>query len=443
MNVNKAFDALEIEKTTDKKLIKKAYAVLSRKYHPEEHPQKWKEVHEAYKIAINYADNEAEDGKTSIFGEQDFGENDRESTEDITDILSNKNEQQDMKQLFENIEELSEESKIKVAEENKAQLALAMQELYALRGKRKQTVDDWQKIFSNEAYRWVIRQDAFLMDVGRAVEGIEISREVYQYLQQQLNYIKQYRQTSQKESHQEGIISGIAFAERKIDSSYRGRKEERKRKIKLFFLIVSILASMILRICSELISYESRAGKKEEIQGTDLVASYETARINLLERQKYMYEVILQNSCMNQDGEEEKKLEGGVQLLEGIYLSDWTSFVESETDIFLLEQLPMEDIKIKDRELTEENACAYRISTSGKDRVAVLGINPALLGFSGECDIYYYNGKKYKEISKWNFEISDSDDDAYNWYPIGKYQIFLIEIYAKKQENYPIVIIEK
>ncbi len=241
MYYEEAFRVLEIAPTTDKKAIKRAYAVLSRKSHPEEHPQKWKEIHDAYKIVINYADNEAEDGKIFVFGEQDFRENDCETPEDVTDIASNDNEQQDMKQLFENIEKLSEESKIKALEENKAQLTLAMQELYALRGKRKQTVDDWQKIFSNEAYRWAIGQDAFLTDVGRAVEGVEISREVYQYLQQQLNCIKQYRQNSQIELHQEGMLSGMAYAEKKINSSYEGRWEERKRKIRLFFLVVSVV----------------------------------------------------------------------------------------------------------------------------------------------------------------------------------------------------------
>ena len=443
MYYEEAFCVLEIAPTTDKKTIKRAYAVLTRKYHPEEHPKKWKEVHEAYKIAINYADNEAEDGKTSIFGEQDFGGGDYEQPEDVADIVSNENEQQEMAHLFENIEELSEESKTKALEENKAQLTLAMQELDALRGKRKQTIDDWQKIFANEEYGWAIRQDAFLMDVGRAVEGTEISREVYQYLKQQLNYVKQCRQSSQRDTQQEGIISGIAYAEMKIDSSYKGRREERKQKRWRIFFIASIFVSVILRICSGVIALESREKEKNEIHGTDFVEIYEAAESSLMESQKYMYDMVLQNSCMNQNDEEEKKLESGVQLLEGIYLSDWTSSVESETDIFLLEQLPIEDIKIKDKELTEENACAYRISTSGKDKVAVLGINPATLGLSGECDIYYYNGKKYKEISKWNFEFSDSDDDVYNWYPIGKYQIFLIEIYEKKQENYPIVIIEK
>ena len=42
------YQVLGISPTRDKKVIRKAYAGLIRKYHPEEHPEKWKEIHDAY-----------------------------------------------------------------------------------------------------------------------------------------------------------------------------------------------------------------------------------------------------------------------------------------------------------------------------------------------------------------------------------------------------------
>ena len=46
------FKVLGIEPTSDKKQIKKAYAKLAARYHPEEYPEKWQEIHEAYEAAI-------------------------------------------------------------------------------------------------------------------------------------------------------------------------------------------------------------------------------------------------------------------------------------------------------------------------------------------------------------------------------------------------------
>lgn len=52
------YQVLGISPTRDKKIIRKAYAGLIRKYHPEEHPEKWKEIHDAYTIAMQRADQE-------------------------------------------------------------------------------------------------------------------------------------------------------------------------------------------------------------------------------------------------------------------------------------------------------------------------------------------------------------------------------------------------
>lgn len=54
--MNKVYwEILQIESTTDEKAIKKAYAKLSREYHPQEHPEEFKNLKAAYKEAINYA----------------------------------------------------------------------------------------------------------------------------------------------------------------------------------------------------------------------------------------------------------------------------------------------------------------------------------------------------------------------------------------------------
>lgn len=49
------WDWLEIGYTTDKQVIKKAYANQAKKYHPEENPEEFKQLRSAYKTAMKYA----------------------------------------------------------------------------------------------------------------------------------------------------------------------------------------------------------------------------------------------------------------------------------------------------------------------------------------------------------------------------------------------------
>lgn len=53
-----AFDILGIEVTREEKEIKRAYAELVKKYHPEENPEEWTKAHEAYNVAMRYAQSE-------------------------------------------------------------------------------------------------------------------------------------------------------------------------------------------------------------------------------------------------------------------------------------------------------------------------------------------------------------------------------------------------
>lgn len=68
------WQVLQIEKTTNKKEIKKAYAKLLKIYHPEDDPENFKALQEAYQQAIKYA-------------------NDNKNTKTVTPIYSKSNEQ--------------------------------------------------------------------------------------------------------------------------------------------------------------------------------------------------------------------------------------------------------------------------------------------------------------------------------------------------------------
>ena len=53
------FTVLGIEPTTEKKTIKRAYAAKSREFHPEEHPEEFQRIHDAYEEALACAERNA------------------------------------------------------------------------------------------------------------------------------------------------------------------------------------------------------------------------------------------------------------------------------------------------------------------------------------------------------------------------------------------------
>lgn len=57
------WETLGIEPTTDVKLIRRRYAELVRLYHPEDQPEIYQEIVEAYQKALTYAGLETQDQK--------------------------------------------------------------------------------------------------------------------------------------------------------------------------------------------------------------------------------------------------------------------------------------------------------------------------------------------------------------------------------------------
>ena len=58
LNFKEAFKILEIEPIKDKREIKIAYSKMLKKYHPEEFPDVFIQINEAYKVALEHTENE-------------------------------------------------------------------------------------------------------------------------------------------------------------------------------------------------------------------------------------------------------------------------------------------------------------------------------------------------------------------------------------------------
>ena len=110
LNFAEAFKILEIEPTSDKKKIKVAYSKMLKKYHPEDFPEMFMKINEAYEKALGYAENNFSENlyenthnfrKTEKMKENDFSDIfDSKKFEKKEDKFTEKSEERQSKEKF-------------------------------------------------------------------------------------------------------------------------------------------------------------------------------------------------------------------------------------------------------------------------------------------------------------------------------------------------------
>lgn len=110
LNFAEAFKILEINSTNDKKKIKVAYSKMLKKYHPEDFPEMFMKINEAYETALGYAENNFSENlyentqnfrKTEEMKESDFSDIfDSKTFEKKEDKFTKKSEERQVKEKF-------------------------------------------------------------------------------------------------------------------------------------------------------------------------------------------------------------------------------------------------------------------------------------------------------------------------------------------------------
>lgn len=155
MDIITSFQHLGIERTKDKTVIKKAYSSLVKTYHPEEHPEQWKILYQAYKNALKYADAM----QSQSNDKQKYEKKDRNLDEAISnshELFFNENtiseEQNEYHSIFQNLESNLEQDML--YKKNHIQHIIA-------NIKEKTTFvrkEEWLQLFSDESY-YACRED--------------------------------------------------------------------------------------------------------------------------------------------------------------------------------------------------------------------------------------------------------------------------------------------
>ena len=117
LNFAEAFKILETEPTSDKKKIKVAYSKMLKKYHPEDFPEMFMKINEAYEKALGYAENNFSENLYE--NTQNFRKTEEMKESDFSDIFNSKKFEKKEDKFTEKSEERQSKEKFFEKEDNK------------------------------------------------------------------------------------------------------------------------------------------------------------------------------------------------------------------------------------------------------------------------------------------------------------------------------------
>lgn len=489
-----AFKILGIEPTEDKKTIKKAYAALVKKYHPEEDMQKWQEIHDAYQSALQWAEGRngltrAAAASKSITGDgvgEVFGQQTSRPVKEMDGLERADSKEQDeaeLNDLFDNLEELSAASKTEKVEQEKQELQKALAVLDQMDRSRKLKYENWKELFFKEEYQQAMRQSAFLYKWSGLLEKRAINKKLYQLMDEQWKSIAQYQASSGQALEKVGLIDPVQLTGLRIGAAYDRYWEKRKKRKKF-----AILAFVVLFVAMPISIYKIYEWNKIEEWGRETrneilsqmhsenlemsevskknlhtVADYEINRAGkdlefLAEFLSYADDDILAKVlphtqtlgqgvlALGEEFEIRSALYGKIERGDSPGAENTPGDPEKKdtpgnTYEMVPLTLPITKRIIAGKEIVTlpRGSIYFLVRSDGPAQKVLLWIDPEEMGFKNGCRIYCYNGETYQKAEKRLGSKKVSEVKYFNDVP--PYRVFVVDVSGIGENEYPIVII--
>lgn len=401
----RAFEVLEIEQTTDKKKIKKAYAKLVKQYHPEEFPEEWKRVHEAYADAIKWANEYIKTDNEIPTGQQrKIGNKKAEGPSQYDDELE---------KTFDNLDRLVLENRNR---ENQEKLKRALCELERLRRAREPNYADWKALLNNEDCAWAIGQEAFIRKLGEVLTRKRIDGYLYKAMKEQLKMVQNEIVSEQPASDkQKSLNDAIAYTDERVESAYRRYYKKYIDPKAPPFVVIMILCLIGLVVVTITEASNNRvvhrqSSKQQVFSDWDRVLAGEQQQRILPEDEHHQY------------------------AKKGIYLLDVRD-IYKETGKYVVKEIVVPDwvSDMPEAKLPVESSRAFSISSYFEGQGTLLWCNPEMLEIEGEYRIYSKVDGEYVEImlsKETEKELSDIAASQERYEVLG-YQVFAVDMPAE------------
>ncbi len=215
------WDTLGIERTTDQRKIKRSYARLVAKYHPEEYPEKFQEIHQAYERALRYARfcREREEEKKQLQNVQ-------------ADIASKKQEQR--KSLQSNSVDFKSYNWIAGEPEEKVIRRLLHQVEYLMYSENVIQVEAWERILQSEEFQKYYLEPSFYKPLCRLLNKVKYHIEIAETIIQNLdlNELQRRYGEEEKKKFEDGLMHyAKKYQEREILKKFRNLVSSMRKEI--------------------------------------------------------------------------------------------------------------------------------------------------------------------------------------------------------------------
>lgn len=416
--IENVFRVLQLEPTTDKRTIKRAYANLVKQYHPEEHPDEWKEIHDAYKIAESYAeDSQTTKWKTleevSKEAEQEIEVKKKRSVFSYTPI-----EQEEEENLLSYIENQLDERE----ERREAHIAY-MREKALCEIKTMKSVYElykWEAYFKKYAIEYLCCKE-IMAEWEKIVTDMSYDEKLINYFQARLDEIKNF-------SQKYGIIY---IKENGTDTLKRIQSAINKKEGKnlLFWLFVIVASISVLFLFDPIESFLEDTFQKIQ---TKQEAQNPMVDVSKLTEDLYWQRDFQKKIEGKTDEEIKKKVERGIPL------SDEVCFMEYPTPTYEegISLMPVTDKSVIG--LSDENILyAGQLTSSQYEFAGFLCINRKKLELDDWGKICIYQNGQLIEASEYK-EQNEVNSDTLLYFEIGDYIFFWLKIPPSEKQNGPI-----
>ena len=468
------YQVLGISPTRDKKIIRKAYAGLIRKYHPEEHPEKWKEIHDAYTMAMQRADedqplheeqkSEQEEQKPQHEEQKPQREEQKpEQEEQKPQHEEQKPEQEEQKpqeeavgvhrkseskwpepeeDLFGNLEELSETAKKEQQEERQRQLKAAIEQLNTLCEPKKLQFLQWQEFFGKEEYQWAVRQGEFLYELANRLRGHVMGRRLYRFLLDQIQTIENYNRSVNEIPKKQGAYDAYRMVRMELETGYRRtvRIKINRAGVHAWFsrVIKSIICDMkalmphfrllliefgVVILIMILICIDTSYEVKQTVDRDPVEEDYE----NIFPDQ--MTENILKMLDLMNTEQKTELLKMGEPIADGIYVLGNEEQVRLGISAIVMENKTVAEDRERDvpscevKVLSDPKGYAFEVQAQEEEKL-ILYCDPEKLTGSRSTDIYYDGKTGYVKYGN-RLQNEEQESDRYVHEVLG-YPVFFV-----------------
>lgn len=419
MNRGEAFRILEIDVTDDKKVIKKAYAELVKKYHPEEYPEKWQEIHEAYETALKGVGTQQQpfsiymdDNGTGITFVYSGAAPERDNFDQT---------KQEKKPEWEEWEEYKESERER--EERKRERGDDSRKDERQREEREKRKEEWENYRKNERKREEEKQDEW----EHKIEEDQDINNIFENIDE----LMQEKRKQEKEEQ----------AKKEVEREKRKKLKKLKKKIVNCGIYITIFMC-ILGL------YEQKIKEAKEKTWMNEVTEYQINSIEDMERiseeqKEWQYKTFYLPVLAGFKDEEQQKreLDRSIGLQEGIRLT-----APNKTGVYRIceEEVPEQLKSLVEEEGANWHTWAFCITSNEEPECRPLWCDMEKLGFGDQVRIFYYDEDKEEYVERELFhEDAVSEQSSYE---ILGYRVFIIDTHVHDEGEkcgYPIVFIER